>query len=97
MKAEMDAPATRSQKTIGALIAAASLALFFAWGGFFQLFGRAIRLDFATVGFFGWPLIGMFGVGYAHAGRRGGARMAAGFAVLVAIAVLRGVLRGAYG
>ena len=97
MKAEMDAPATRSQKTIGALIIATSLALFFAWGGLFQLFGHAIRLNFATVGFFGWPLIGMFGVGYAHAGRRGGARMAAGFAALAAIGVLRGILRGAYG
>lgn len=92
----MEASDLVRQKTIGALIIGASIALFFAWGMAFRLFGHAIHLNLPTVGFFAWLLIGMFGLGFAYAGPRGGARVALRFAVMAAIALGVGILRGAY-
>jgi hypothetical protein len=68
------------------------LAGLFAWGFYFGLFGTEISWSqhpLATSGFFGWLVLGAFGVGYGS-GRKYGFRYAAyAFALITLVITIR--------
>ncbi len=84
------------QEIIGLVLIFGSMAAVFAWGFATRVFGTKIRVDIPHLGFFGWIALSIFGVGFFWAGPRGGLKLAAGFAILLCVALGIGVLRGAY-
>ena len=73
-----------SNQNVGTIIIVCSLALFFWWGDHFHVFGSKMALNVALVGFFGWIMLAMFGVGYALGGWRAGLAVVAFSAVFIA-------------
>jgi hypothetical protein len=76
---------------------ASSMVLLFWWGIHFDLFGRAIKPTFPEIGFFGWIVLGFFGMGLYLGGWQAGLKFAGGLLVAMALALGIGILTGAYG
>lgn len=86
----------RTQARIGLTIIVISIALFFWWGSHFHVFGTRLVFNAAQIGFFGWLLLGTFGVGFIAGGWRSGLRFAGRVALLFCAAVGVGFATGRY-
>jgi hypothetical protein len=81
---------------VGLSIVAASIAMFFAWGFHFHLWGERIGLDLVHAAFYGWLAVAAFGVGYYLGGVRSGISTALGLCGFLLFGLLIGFLRGKY-
>jgi hypothetical protein len=85
-----------ARSLIGIAITTGSIAMFFAWGLHFKMFGQPISLNLRTLGLFMWIPISIFGSMTSLSGFKGGLK-AAGTVVLLFVAALAvGLARGVY-
>jgi hypothetical protein len=91
---------TKEQREwIGVAITVVSIGISFLWGIELHVFGRAFDLKghpVATLGFFGWIVAAIFGVGFGHGGVRPAVKAAAAVMLLFVSGAIIGVLRGNY-
>ena len=88
--------ADRTQTRIGLAIIISSIAFFFWWGAHFRVFGTRMVFSVVQMAFFGWLLLGWFGVGYIAGGWRSGLKYVGGLALAFGAAVGFGLATGRY-
>ena len=93
------ARADRFRAILGTAIIAVSVPMLFWWGTHFEIFGSEMDLIERPeqIGFFAFLLLGTFGAGFAAGGARTGLKAMAGFAALMLVAGLIGIIRRSIG
>ena len=76
-----------------------SLVTFFVWGTVFHLFDSKIAFQAKPalyIGFFSWPLLGIFGLSFGLTGTKSGTKLVGYTLGLVGSALVLGILLGNY-